>query len=313
MSKIPFFKIFSKSKFSVLNENKYYVGVKPQPTSTWTAQRHVRGDLVPAFTLAEVFSPYYLSPRRIAFTLAEVLITLGIIGVVAAMTLPTLLANYRKNQAVTQLKKAYSEINQAIKLSEAENGELSGWLFEDTPESKDKFANDYFMKYFRIIKKCKPSNENCFSKVSNINGVPITYVNNPNEGMTSFITASGYSVLFWVHGTGNGAWIYVDIDGPLKGEGKFGKDIFLFQMQFDENFTLSGEAVQGCEKIGLFPAGLCVKNPPTRESLKTGTGNLPQGLNIMGCSKEISGSYAGGLCGALIMIDGWQIKDDYPW
>ena len=45
-----------------------------------------------------------------AFTLAEVLITLGIIGIVAAMTLPTLIGKYQKKQTVTQLKKAYRDI-----------------------------------------------------------------------------------------------------------------------------------------------------------------------------------------------------------
>ena len=49
-----------------------------------------------------------------AFTLAEVLITLGIIGVVAAITIPTLMANYQKAQYVTALKKAYSQINQVL-------------------------------------------------------------------------------------------------------------------------------------------------------------------------------------------------------
>ncbi len=44
---------------------------------------------------------------KYGFTLAEVLITLGIIGVVAAMTLPNLIANYRSKVAVTQLKKMY--------------------------------------------------------------------------------------------------------------------------------------------------------------------------------------------------------------
>ena len=37
-----------------------------------------------------------------AFTLAEILITLGIIGVVAAMTIPTLITNYQKKQTVTK-------------------------------------------------------------------------------------------------------------------------------------------------------------------------------------------------------------------
>ena len=80
-----------------------------------------------AFTLAEVFSPYYHSPRRIAFTLAEVLITLGIIGIVAAMTLPTLIQDYQKKQAVSQLKKTYSIMNQAIKLAETKHGDATYW------------------------------------------------------------------------------------------------------------------------------------------------------------------------------------------
>ena len=57
------------------------------------------------FTLAEVFHPTGMS-KRIAFTLAEVLITLGIIGVVAALTIPTLIQKYEKQVYITQLKKA---------------------------------------------------------------------------------------------------------------------------------------------------------------------------------------------------------------
>ena len=52
-----------------------------------------------------------------AFTLAEVLITLGIIGIVAAMTLPSLIANYQKKVTVNRLKQAYSMINQALLLA----------------------------------------------------------------------------------------------------------------------------------------------------------------------------------------------------
>ena len=42
------------------------------------------------------------------FTLAEVLITLGIIGVVSALTMPALVANYKKQEAVSKLKKSYT-------------------------------------------------------------------------------------------------------------------------------------------------------------------------------------------------------------
>ena len=44
--------------------------------------------------------------RKSAFTLAEVLITLGIIGVVAALTIPSIVADYRNKQTATQLKYA---------------------------------------------------------------------------------------------------------------------------------------------------------------------------------------------------------------
>lgn len=50
------------------------------------------------------------------FTLAEVLITLGIIGVVAALTMPTLIANYQKTVWTKQLQKSYSSIQQGFKL-----------------------------------------------------------------------------------------------------------------------------------------------------------------------------------------------------
>ena len=262
----------------------------------------------------EAFSKHNYLPDKCAFTLAEVLITLGIIGIVAAMTMPTLLANYRKKQTVTQLKKAYSEIQQALKLSEAQNGELSGWSVVDTHESKEQFANDYFIKYFKILKKCIPSSEECFSNIKNINGTEITLGSLDPLGRYSFIAASGYSILFWTHAGGNGGWVYVDIDGPQKGEGIFGKDIFPFIMQFDENFNINGlESNKVVEKVGVFPLGIGLKNSPTRENLKTGGGeNIPQGLRNMGCSKE-GGTSAGMLCGALIMTDGWEIKDDYPW
>lgn len=57
-----------------------------------------------------------------AFTLAEVLITLGIIGIVAAMTLPSLVAKHRLKVLHTQFLKAYSDLNNASKRFEANNG-----------------------------------------------------------------------------------------------------------------------------------------------------------------------------------------------
>ena len=74
-----------------------------------------------AFTLAEVFHPL----RRyckIAFTLAEVLITLGIIGVVAALTMPSLIQNYQKSVLKNQFKKSYNIIQNAYRTAEMQFG-----------------------------------------------------------------------------------------------------------------------------------------------------------------------------------------------
>lgn len=59
-----------------------------------------------------------------AFTMSEVLITIGIIGIVAAMTLPTVITKYKRKTAETKLAKFYSVINQAIRMSIAEHGEI---------------------------------------------------------------------------------------------------------------------------------------------------------------------------------------------
>ena len=64
---------------------------------------------------------------KFGFTLAEVLITLGIIGIVAAMTIPTLLHEYKIKRTITILREDQSIITQMLKLSESENGEPEGW------------------------------------------------------------------------------------------------------------------------------------------------------------------------------------------
>lgn len=80
------------------------------------------------------------------FTLAEVLITLGIIGIVAAMTLPVLTKKYKRYLVETKLKAAYSILSQALAISEAANGPATYWK---TPDSSNGFnLNDYMMTYF---------------------------------------------------------------------------------------------------------------------------------------------------------------------
>ncbi len=82
--------------------------------------------------------------RVVAFTLAEVLITLGIIGVVAAMTIPNLLSNVRAKQYINKYKKVVSTLSNAARLSSEEYGFDFGGIKGrctsqsglDNPESK---------------------------------------------------------------------------------------------------------------------------------------------------------------------------------
>ncbi len=94
-----------------------------------------------------------------AFTLAEVLITLGIIGVVAAMTLPSLITKYKDKELATRAKKAYSAISQAVQLYQAKNsspGDSTGlWdVAKSSNEVTEKFA-----KYFNGAKICRSKNQ----------------------------------------------------------------------------------------------------------------------------------------------------------
>lgn len=94
-----------------------------------------------------------------AFTLAEVLITLGIIGVVAALTIPTLIENYQKHVFVTRGKWFYSFMSQALQRAEVDKGAMSDWTYDSTDNDTDisvQFFNNYIKDYIKYsdIKLC---------------------------------------------------------------------------------------------------------------------------------------------------------------
>ncbi len=101
-----------------------------------------------------------LFKKKKAFTLAEVLITLGIIGVVAAMTLPVLIQNHNNQVVVARLQKFYSSINQAITLAEKDYGARDMW-FEDNSdyEAQKAWCEKYLIPYMNVIKTGKLLNK----------------------------------------------------------------------------------------------------------------------------------------------------------
>ncbi len=118
--------------------------------------------------------------RKAAFTLAEVLITLGIIGVVAAMTLPTLIQNYQDKATVSRLKKVYSELSQAYMMAYKDNEDPTNWGMSIAEKDDQgniinsdgtKNMGDLFSKYLNVTKNCG-LDEGCWYKgnVYSLNG-----------------------------------------------------------------------------------------------------------------------------------------------
>jgi len=92
--------------------------------------------------------------KQKAFTLAEVLITLAIIGIVATLTIPTVINNYQKRWYSIALKKRYSELTQVVRLSTIENGESANW---DWSLSEEEMVTKYIAPYLKVT-----SCENCW-------------------------------------------------------------------------------------------------------------------------------------------------------
>ena len=174
--------------------------------------------------------------RRQGFTLAEVLITLGIIGVIAAMVLPTLIQKYQKLVVETQLKVAYSLITNSVKLAEAENGigfdflpniwkgddeiaDVNGYSYEFS----EAVFETYFKKYFKITRS--------FSKSDSIN----RFKYNNNISLTGhpkcYILANGMGLCFTSSGNLDAtAYFYVYLKPGSKNK-IAGKDVFTFTVR----------------------------------------------------------------------------------
>ncbi len=86
--------------------------------------------------------------KKFGFTLAEVLITIGIIGVVASLTIPPLVQNHKKQITETRLAKFYSTINQAIELAEIQYGQKEDWAWNGSADFWEKYLKPN-MKYLK--------------------------------------------------------------------------------------------------------------------------------------------------------------------
>jgi len=222
------------------------------------------------------------------------LITLVIIGVVAALTVPNMMVKHQKEETATKLKKEYSVLSQTIIRAVADYGETKTWdLADDDPDvelpeddlSKSEtltvFLNKYMVPYLSLMKKPTNSTTGHWdNKYYNIDKTETNY--NPNA--VRMYLNDGASVtmdLILNNATTKLIYVFIDINGDKK-PNRLGRDIFLFQYYIKRTTSNSANRLYP-------PYGIYTRN---------------EQFDI--CKNE-------GLCAALIMRDGWQIKDDYPW
>ena len=226
-----------------------------------------------------------------AFTLAEVLITLGIIGIVAAMTLPSIIGHYRKQEICTRLQKFSSTMQNAINRSTVDNGPAEYWTTPTAQDdSKDELVSAYIKKYIYPyltgIKMCDIKDSACKNIGEKL--FP-NYGSQQQQSIYIFEDGSCFTMYFGGVGTSSGmAHIIYDYN-CTKTPNEYDKDQFAFVI----SYTIG--------KSARFKAG------------SFSTYNVTDRDTLLELCKNHTATHNGGGCTALIEHDGWQIKDDYPW
>ncbi len=178
----------------------------------------------------------------LGFTLAEVLVTLAIIGVVAAMTVPTLMQNYQRKSYVTQLHKVYSELQQAFLQFKNDKNALN---LAEAGLANQATANEFMKTYFKTVNVCAKLEEPCVynGKYKNINGTTLS--NSWWSDVNCVVLASGASICiekFHADKIGNVRYghIFIDING-LQGPNVAGRDAFA--VVYYEDGTIDEEGI----------------------------------------------------------------------
>ena len=229
-----------------------------------------------------------------AFTLSETLIALTVIGVVAAITVPNIMIQNQKEQAVVRLKKVYSEFSQATTMAKTTYGDSTTW---DYTLSNTEFFRKYFYPYITLssqsIQDAKKDNIYYYQTSGAVESSLL--IMRAQGEIIELI--SGSQIFTYPLNYGGTVSEYlrkcyaIDVNGYKK-PNRFGRDLFMMCLDSER---------------GIVPHAWNDNEPSTvkktREQLKKSSSYSYQ------CSRKARGMW----CAALIMKDGWKIKDDYPW
>lgn len=190
------------------------------------------------------------------FTLAEVLLTLAIVGIVASLTIPSLISNVQTEQYKKAYKTAYRDANIAWQKSLGENLLVKTTAWADQPNNNLNFK--MFMDQFTIKTDCYAGDNNnlCW----NSSGQKF-YIQFPKITTPAFIDNQGRSWSRACDEPSCGFEILVDTNG-LKGPNIFGKDRFYFYPKdindnlFEKLIKLAPDSDKGVDG-NVCPSGGC--------------------------------------------------------
>lgn len=172
------------------------------------------------------------SKRLKAFSLAEVLVTIGIIGIVAALTIPILMSQVQDRQLKAAAKAAYSKTYQAVEMMKHDNsGSLTSYY-----NTVDSFEPD-FKNYLKVaidcgLNGCVDAGANCpFKTLGGAKGNGWWLLGR------QLVTIDGMFFSFYNgQDSGHPGIIYVvaDVNGYGYAPNVYGRDVFLFQLKNDK-------------------------------------------------------------------------------
>ncbi len=232
-----------------------------------------------AFTLAEgaTHVAHSHNIRRVAFTLAEVLITLGIIGVVAAMTIPTLINKYQMKVFETAFKKQYSAVQSAIDMQFLNNGVSDCYMYwqrdlnaygAETSQCYELYSE--IIKYMNLF-KIDYSIRDSYARKAQVQA-------NGGKFVNSSVAYDSYINTSWAYASNNGAVFLITMFSPVviidvngeKGPNKWGYDVFFLVLSnHDGNLNrilLTDELATIVEKGGRLPRNILINKEKTEDS-----------------------------------------------
>ncbi len=162
------------------------------------------------------------------FTLAEVLVTLGIIGVVSAMTVPTLMQNHQRKTYVVQLHKVYNELTQAAEMYMTDHNAVN---MREAGINSQEALDEFVKSSFKVIQDCGATSTPCFapnSEYRKISGVAA--VGTELKGYVTLASGVSLGYTYGLHETASYiATFDIDINGQ-QGPNIAGRDVFTFML-----------------------------------------------------------------------------------